>query len=62
MSVLSQHLDKRPQLLAVSEKVKKDMPQFYETNYEDFSARYTNPTNIKRRREVFEGFILSEIQ
>ena len=61
MCVLSQHLDMRASIMAARAKICHDLPQFYETNYEDFSARYTNPRNVERRRELLEGFLLSEI-
>jgi hypothetical protein len=61
MSVLSQHLDKRARVLTSRDRIRANLPRFYEDHYEDFSARYTNPRNVERRRELLEAFLLAEI-
>lgn len=62
MSVLSERLDRKDRILERSELIAGALPAFYQTYYDDFAGRYTNPSNILKRRELFATFIDSSIE
>ncbi len=57
MWVLSQRIDKGEHLRARAEHLREELPRFYEEHYEDFAGRYTNPSNIISRRELFAEWL-----
>lgn len=57
MWVLSQRLDQAELLRSRAEMLREALPHFYETNYNDFAGRYTNPTNIVSRRVLFRDWL-----
>lgn len=57
MWVLSQRLDHADELRSRAEDIRAQMAMFYEQNYDDFAGRYTNPSNIRDRRELFAAWI-----
>lgn len=57
MYALSGRIDKSDLIRANAEKLRAGMPKFYERHYSEFAARYTNPSNIETRRELFGRFI-----
>lgn len=57
MYALSERLSKANLIKAKADKIRDGLPGFYEDNYADFAARYTNPSNIATRRVLFGQFI-----
>jgi hypothetical protein len=57
MWVLSQRVDHADGLRARAEKLREELPRFYEDHYEDFAGRYTNPSNIVARRQLFAAWL-----
>lgn len=57
MYVISQHLDKREQLIKKSHDFQEKIKQFYERFYDDFEGRNVNPGAIDTRQSHFDNFI-----
>jgi hypothetical protein len=57
MYALSERLDMSEAITAHADRLRVGLPRFYERYYADFAARYTNPSNISYRRELFGQFI-----
>lgn len=57
MWVLSERLDREDALRENSEKLRNELPNFYEDHYEAFAGRYTNPSNIVTRRQLFADWV-----
>lgn len=57
MWVLSQKLDDASNLRRHADKLREDLPKFYELHYADFAGRYTNPSNIVSRRRLFSNWL-----
>lgn len=60
MFALSQHLDKKAELLAKRQEVREHTKALYESEYEQFQGRYTNRENLRLRNELFFN-LFSEI-
>jgi len=57
MWVLSHRLNEATALSLRTEALKRDLPSFYEEHYEAFAGRYTNPSNIVARRQLFADWL-----
>ncbi len=57
MHVLSQRLNQAKWLRAAASRLRDELPNFYSEHYEDFAGRYTNVTNIRRRRVLFAEWL-----
>lgn len=57
MYALSERLAAADVIRAKADMIRAALPQFYETHYSDFAARYTNPSNIAARRALFGEFL-----
>ncbi len=57
MYVFSQHVDRSGEVIKVAERLRNDLPTFYEKNYEKLEGRYTNLSNISERNELFLKYL-----
>lgn len=57
MWVLSNRLEQAAKIRASATTFRESMPKFYEQHYDKFAGRYTNPSNIIERRELFAEFL-----
>lgn len=57
MYALSERLNRADAIRARAESIRAGLPRFYEDNYSEFAARYTNPSNIAGRRALFGEFL-----
>jgi len=57
MRVFSLHLDDGKELRAKARVAQQGITSFYERHAEDFEARYTNLTNVRRRDVLMEEFV-----
>lgn len=57
MWVLSNRLQQADKIRAAAALLRQEIPIFYEQHYDKFAGRYTNPSNILERRELFDAFL-----
>lgn len=56
MAAFSRLLEHREALRSRRDEIRSNLPNFYEAHYADFDGRKTNPSDIRRRDEVFYDF------
>jgi hypothetical protein len=61
MAVLSERLHQVDKIERAAPAIRNAIPSFYEEHYASFAGRYTNPSNIIERRQLFSGFLDSKI-
>ncbi|GAB3157143.1 hypothetical protein GCM10027290_57000 [Micromonospora sonneratiae] len=57
MFAMSQRIHQKGLILEYKDELVARLPGFYVENYSSFAGRYTNPSNIILRRELFGAFI-----
>jgi hypothetical protein len=61
MAAFSRMLGHGDDLQSKSAEIQADLPGFYEEHYVDFDGRKTNPSDIRRRDELFYAFLVRYI-
>lgn len=61
MAGFSRMLDYREILESKSEQIQSELPGFYEQHYVEFDGRKTNPSDIRRRDELFYAFLAQHV-
>lgn len=62
MYVLSNHVDRKDEILARREEINNGLEEFYVENYDIFEGRNVNPSILKQREDKLEAFILRFIR
>jgi hypothetical protein len=61
MYVFSQHIDRSDEVVKAAERLRNNLPAFYEQNYEKLEGRYTNLSNISERNELFFKYLTNAL-
>jgi hypothetical protein len=61
MAAFSRFLPQRDCLIARKQEIQNNIQRFYEEHHSDFDGRKTNPTDIRRRDQLFRRFLESHV-
>jgi len=62
MYAFSRHIEDREEIAAAKGIFQSEIIKFYETNYSNFEGRYTNLSDINKRNDLFDKFIIKNLR